>query len=806
MLKSYLKTAWRNLLKHKGFSAINILGLSLGMAACLLIVQFVRFEWSYDNFHEKGDRIFRLQQNRFNDGKLTTQWAAGAAGAGKTFKDALPEIEAYAKLKSSGDAIISYNNIEFRQGKTYFANEDFLRIFSYKMVDGEINGSLSAPNTAVITESSARKYFGNENPVGKVLHRNKSESFKITAVMADMPANTHLKFDLLFSFATFIKNVGEGSEVETTFDWDGFYTYLLLKPGTNSKLVESKINALLQKRFAEDMKAGNWGLNYKLQPLRDIHLYSNYMMEAEVNGNGKSVRFLLVISLFIIVIAWINYVNLSTARSMDRAREVGVRKVLGSYRSQLIGQFMMESFLINLFAVVLALILVTISLPLFNDLTGKTFNFSNFIDNNFWLALGGLFVVGTFLSGLYPAFVLSSFKPIAVLKGRLVKTKHGAFLRHSLVVLQFAASVALIVGTFTVYSQLRFMQKQELGVNIDQTLVLRGPNVTDSLYTEKLNAFKTEMLRVPGVRKVAASTEVPGKKVGWNAGGIRLVTADPTKTNQYRVIGIDYDFLDTYGLKIIKGRNFSQQHSTDPKAVLFNETALKVLGFTNPEDALNKQIEFWGQQYTIIGIVSDHHQESLREAYDAFIFRLIPDSQNFYSVQINAGEAQWNRIIENSKKNWQSFFPGNPFEYFFLNDHFDEQYKADNRFGKTFGLFAILAIIVSCMGLFGLASFITSQRTKEVGIRKVSGANKYNILLLLTRDFVKPIIISLLIAIPVTYYLIIKWLEDFAFKMAISPWLFIIPAFMIVLIALVTISVQTIKVASANPVNSLRSE
>jgi putative ABC transport system permease protein len=807
MIRSYLKTAWRAILKHKGFSFINIFGLSLGIAACLLILQYVRFERSFDNFHSKGDRIFRLQQDRYNDGKLSTQWAAGAAGAGKTFKQALPEIESYAWFRSAGNAVISYNNIEFRQNRAYLANEDFLRIFSYPMLSGKIEGSLTEPNTAVITASCARKYFGNEDPMGKVLSRNKQESYKITGVMADMPENTHLKFDLILSMPTFIKLVkANNPEVETTFDWDGWYTYLLLKPGTDAVKVESKINGLIKQRFGAEMKTNNYGLIYHLQPLKDIHLYSDYMMEAEPNGNGKSVSFLLIISLFIIVIAWINYINLSTARAVDRAREVGVRKVMGSYRSQLIGQFLMESMLVNLFAVLLALLIVFATLPLFNDLTGKQFTFSGFFDLNFWLALAGLFLVGTFLSGLYPALVLSSFKPIAVLKGRLMKSRHGAILRHSLVVLQFAASIALIVGTFSVYSQLSFMQKQELGVNINQTLVLRGPNVTDSLYSEKINAFKTEMLRIPGVTKVTASTEVPGNKVGWNAGGIGLVGGDGSKTNQYRIIGIDYDFIEAYGLKILKGRNFSTQYKTDPNAVLFNESAIKLLGFNKPEEAINKRIEFWGDQYTIIGVVSNHHQESLREAYDAHIFRLIPDSRNFYSIKIDAGNKQWDGIVEHSKRKWATFFPGNPFEYFFLNDHYEAQYQADNRFGQTFGLFAILAIIVSCMGLFGLASFITTQRTKEVGIRKVSGANRFNILLLLTRDFVKPILIALLIAIPTTYYLLVQWLQDYAFKMPISAWLFIVPALLIIIIALVTVSVQTIKVAAANPVKSLRTE
>ena len=803
MIKSYFTTALRNIFKHKIFSLINIFGLAIGIAACLLILQYVRFELSYDNFHEKGDRIFRVQQNRYNDGKLSTQWAAGAAGIGPAAKQSIPEIESFAKLTKTGGVIL-YNNEKFREERMYFANDAFLPMFSYKVIKGKAEGALTEPNTAVITASAAKKYFGDEEPIGKTISRNKRQDYKITAVVADMPANTHLKFEVLLSFATFVKLTS--SDAETKFDWDGFYTYLLLKPGADPKVVETKIARLIQDRIGAEMKQRNEAVIYNLQPLKDIHLYSNYMAEAEPNGNGKSVQFLLMISIFIIVIAWINYINLSTARSLDRAKEVGIRKVMGSYRSQLIRQFLFESLLINFFAVALAFLLVIISLPLFNSLTGKEVSFSLLTDSKFWLALSAIFIGGTFLSGLYPAFVLSSFKPIEVLKGKLIKTKHGSFLRQSLVILQFAASVALMVGTYSVYRQLSYMQQQDLGINIDQTLVLRGPSVTDSTYTDQLNAFKNEMLTLPGVRVVTASSDVPGHKVGWNAGGIRLVGSDPGKSNQYRVIGIDYDFIEAYGLKILKGRNFSPQHGTDPQSVLFNEAAVKLMGFNKLEDALNKRIEFWGEQYTIIGVVSNHHQQSLREAYDAHIFRLIPDNDNFYSLKMQATNVSWDDVIKTTETKWVKFFPGNPFEYFFLDDHFQEQYKADKQFGKTFGLFAVLAIIVACLGLFGLASFVTTQRTKEIGIRKISGAGIPNILLLLTKDFIKPILIAFAIATPISYYLVSQWLENYAFKISISPWMFIIPALIILTIALITISTQTIKAATANPVKSLRTE
>ena len=804
MFKNYFKTALRNLVKHKIFSAINIFGLAIGIAACLMILQFVRFERSYDDFHVAGDRIFRLQQDRYNEGKLSTQWAAGAAGVGVAVKESVPEVEAFARLKQA-DGVVSYQQNKFREEKMFFANDGFLPMFSYNVIQGKKEGALKDPNTAVITTSVAKKYFENEDPLGKVIRLNNEADFKITAVVADMPINTHLKFGVLLSYPTYVALTSP--DAETTFNWDGFLTYVLLKEGADPKKVEAKIAQVVEKKVGEEYKERNESVEYKLQPLKDIHLTSNYMSEAEANGDGKAVNFLLIISIFIIVIAWINYVNLSTARSLERAREVGVRKVMGSHRLQLIRQFLFESLLVNFLAVVLAFIIIIASLPLFNSLTGKQITFSLLADVNFWLALVIIFIGGTFLSGLYPAFVLSSFRPIEVLKGKLSKTAHGAWLRQALVITQFAASVSLMVGTYSIYRQLNYMKSQELGVEIDQTLVLRGPHVTDSTYEKKLAAFKNELLLHPVIKKVTASSDVPGNKVGWNAGGIKLVGSDPNKSQQYRVFGVDYDFIGAYGLKIVKGRAFDEKFGSDSSAVLFNEAAIKLLGVNKPEEALNKKIDFWGEEFTIVGIVSNHHQESLKQDFDAYIFRLSPDADNYYSLKINAAATgSVNDVIKTAEKKWATFFPGNPFEYFFLDDHFAAQYKADEQFGRTFGLFAFLAIIVACLGLFGLASFVTTQRTKEIGIRKISGASISSIVVLLTRDFIKPILIAFAIATPITYYLLMQWLQNYAFKIDVTFWMFLIPCLLILLIAMITVSTQTIKAASASPVKNLRTE
>ena len=802
MISNFITTALRNLFKHKAFSFINIFGLAIGIAASLLILQYVRGELNYDRFEPNSSSIYRLEQDRYNNGKLSTQWAAGATGIGPLVKDAVPEVRSFTRLRQTG-AIVSYKDREFREEKLFFTNDAFLSMFSYKALKGSAGGALKDVNTVVITASAARKYFGSEDPIGKTLSLNKRDNFQVTAVIPDPPPNTHLKFEMLLSWATLAK--WQGPQLETTMDWDAFLTYILIRPGTDTTLLAKKINSAVQAKFGAQMKAGHSDVIYHLQALPDIHLYSHYMFEAEPNGDGKAAYFLLAIAIFIIVIAWINYINLATARSVDRAKEVGVRKVLGSLRRQLIGQFLFESLLINGMAVILAFLLILCCLPLFNFITGKELQFSLLKDPIFWLVLAGLFATGTFLSGLYPAFVLSAFRPITVLKGRLSKTGHGAFLRQSLVVIQFAASVILMVGTFAVYRQLQFMQHQDLGVQISQTLVIKGPGVLDSTYTNKLNGFKTEALRLPGVKQLAVSTEVPGSKVGWNAGGIRLVTSDPSQSDQYRIIGIDHDFLDAFGLRLLKGRNF-YPGLVDSQAVLFNEAAIKKMGFAKNEDALNKKIQFWGSQYTIVGVIANHHQESLQQDYDAHIFRYIPDANSYYSLKLTGDRGNTEAIIHSIQQQWKSFFPGNPFEYFFLDEHFAEQYKADQQFGQTFGLFAGLAIFVSCLGLLGLAAFVTNQRTKEIGIRKIVGANLPSILLLLTRDFIRPVLISFLIAIPVTWYLLQKWLDNYAFRSPVGPWIFILPALLILAVALLTISTQTIKAASANPARSLRTE
>lgn len=808
MLKNFFTIAWRNIKRHKVYAAINILGLAIGIAACLLILQYVSFELSYENFQQNQSRIYRVQQDRYNDGKLSTQWAAGAFAPGNNFKDRIPEIESYVKLVQNNKVVVDVQNQPLKIDQVFFASQDFFKVFTYPLLAGNKNSALSAPLQAALSATTAKKVFGTTDVVGKTITINRRSHYAITAVYNDAPVNTQIKPDLLLSYATFVKrntDSASGNGPETAWQWDGCLTYLLLRADADPKKVEAKFKPIVEQLAGPDMKESNSGIVYHLQPLKDIHLTSHYMMEPGETAEGKTVYLLLGIAFFIVIIAWVNYINLATARAITRAREVGVRKAVGSTRRELVMQFLSEAALLNGIALVLALGIVFISLPGFNSLSGQQLSAGLFAQPSLWRDLSILFVVGVFLSGLYPAFVLSGFNPVDVLKGKTNSTSHSSVLRKSLVVFQFAASLFLLIGTVTVYRQISFMRNQSLGLNIDQTLVVGGPTVgVDSTHQMKMTTFKEQLSKQAAVNGITVSTNVPGEAVGWNAGGIKLVSEDNSKQKQYRIIGMDYDYIKTYGLKMIAGRAFSKDFGNDRNNVIFNEKAVQQLGFTKPADALNKMIDFWGNKYTIVGVVANFHQQSLREDFDALILRCIPDVAGYISIKTTSSNAR--ATIDAAKVEYAKLFPGNTFEYFFTDEHFNDQYKGDQRFGQVFGLFTGLAILVACLGLFGLASFTTLQRTKEIGIRKVLGASVGSILQLLYREFALLLTIAFLIAVPLAWITIAEWLKGYAFRINIHWSFFAIPFVAIVGIAFVAVGFQSVKAALSNPVKSLRTE
>ena len=802
MFRNYLTSIYRYVSKNKVFTLINILGLATGMMACMLITQFVMHEFSYDNFHVKKDQIFRLQLDRYNKGELSTQWAAGAMGIGPDLKDNFPEVKEYVRLTGS-NALFSYGDVFFKEEGVYYATEKFFQVFSIPLIHGIDSLVLKQPFKVVLSETLAKKYFGTENPVGKTIRNNGEQDFEVTGVFRDLPPNTHMKVDALFSYASF-ESLVNNPEAMRSWHWDGHFTYILLDEHSDPKEFEEKMLAFSEKHEAEELKRAGAGMVFHLQPLPAIHLDSHFMYEFKPNGDRQSAYFLSIVAILILLIAWINYINLSTAKSIERAREVGVRKVMGSYRTQLVQQFMFEAMLLNTIAVTIAILLVVVLTPSFSELTGRELGYVLFQDSMFWVWMGALIVGGALLSGLYPAFVLSGFKPVEVLKGRFKNTSRGVLFRKGMVVMQFVASITLIVGTFTVYRQLRFMQEQRLGVDIEQTVILQSPNVVDSTYADKFQFFKQQILQYPEVSAVTASTSVPGRQPGWNAGGIRRLSQREDESNQYRVIMMDADFIKAYGLEVAKGRAFSAELSNENKNVMINESAARLMGFTNIEEAIDDDIFFWGDTFRIVGVLKNYHQESLKKAYEPLVFRYNNAPGGYYSIKFNTSNVK--ESLARFEEHWKSLFPGNPFIHLFLDDHYNEQYQADQQFGKVFGVFSVLAIFIACLGLFGLSSLTAIQRTKEIGVRKVLGATLRSILGLMSRDYIVLLFISIVLAVPVAWWIMDGWLQGFAYRIPLSWWIFAAPSLAVVTIALVTVSVHTLRAARTNPATSLRYE
>ncbi|MDN3550235.1 ABC transporter permease [Mucilaginibacter aquaedulcis] len=794
---------FRNLTKNKAFSFINIVGLAVGMAACLLIIQYVSFEMSYDNFNIKGDRLYRVNQDRYTGGKLSTVWAAGASAAGPAFKAALPdEIESYVKMISTGQTLVTYNNKSFVIRNNFVVGPDFFKMFSYQLLQGDVNTALTEPRSVVLTVSMAKNLFGAANVMGKTV-TIVNRPMKVTGIMQDMPANSHLKLELMESYITMREIWGVSPTFDPEKQWfsDGFITYVLLKPGVNPRALEAKFVPIAKQGLA-DVK--NEAATYTLQPVKDIHLYSNRKLEASPNGDGKSVYLLLGIAIFVIVIAWINYINLATARGMARAKEVGVRKTLGSAKVQLIMQFMLEAAVLNGLAVLLAVAIIAAAIPMFARITGLAISFTLFYNPLFWVGVLLMFFSGSFFSGFYPAVVLSGYKPAAVLKGNITITTGSVILRKGMVVFQFAASIFLLTGVLVVYRQVSFMQNQKLGVNIDQTVVVRSPLIQVDSVRRDTRIFKEAALAIPAVKGVTVSSDVPGSEVYANYGKLRMAGQSENSNVQCRVLSVDFDFLKNYGIKIIAGRDYSPQYPGDEETLVVNRSATALFGFSKPEEIVGKQMMFAGRLHTVVGVTEDFHQQSLKDKYDAIIFDYNSWVQGFVSVKINANYAA--QTIASLKTIWAKYYPGDPFDYYFLDRHFNEQYRADQRFGNVFGIFTLIAIFIACMGLFGLVSYTVVQRTREIGIRKVLGASVQGILQLLYRDFALLIIVAFLISTPVAWYAIQQWLNGYAFRMEVNPPLFLLPFVIVLIIAFTTVSWLSIKAALMNPVASLKTE
>lgn len=821
MLKNYLKVAIRSLLKDKVFSLINIFGLAVGMAAFLLILQYVQFERSYDKFLLNTANIYRVSLDQYRNNELVITTAENYPGVGPTFMEELPEVKSFARLYNMGyknNIIITYEEaptgpVQFRHRKFLYADSSFLPMLGYPMILGDATTALAEPFSVVVSETYATMYFGDENPIGKSLRLQdddfNDETCKVTGVFKDLPANTHLSFDVLFSYETLYTR-GDWAPERYNQSWQrsDMYTYIEVAPGTNPIQLEEKFPDIVIKSNP-GLAEQNGRDELHLQRLTDIHLYSDLAEEAEANGDARAVYFLGIIGIFILLIAWINYVNLSTSRAMERANEVGVRKAMGAFNNQLRWQFLSESAIINFLAILLTIIIIISVLRVFNQIAGLSLTPALFVDFNFLILLPALWIVGTLLSGIYPAFVLSSFQPIAVLRGKLRNSKSGIVLRKTLVTLQFIASVFLIAGTAIVYQQLEFLKSQDIGVNIDRILVVERPGISSrdrQVFNTNVDAFRNELMKNPSIIAVTSSVTIPGKKREYKIGAKRYGHTDD-ETITLRFNSMDYNFIDVFDMKIIAGRGFSEEFVQDQDtSIIIGESSAGLLGFENPKDAIGQTLALpqFGWNPIIVGVVNDYNQESLKKDKDPMIFNCNLYRGEYYSLKLNTDNYQ--EVIEHAQASWDKAFPGNPFEYFFLDDYFNVQYENDQKFGNIFAVFSIIAIIVGCLGLFGLSAFTAQQRTKEIGVRKVLGSSVISIVLLLSKDFAKLVILACIIGLPLVYYFMNNWLEGFATRMNINVFLLLASGLLVLAFALITVSYQTYKAAVVNPTDSLKYE
>lgn len=807
MIKNYLITAWRNLLKNKIFSAINVFGLALGIAAFLLIINYLRFEYSFDDFNEKKDRVYRVPMIITETGGKPQSFAFTYPALAPAMKKDFPEIEEVVRFRRRWGVVRHGDQKIIENGMLYYVDPAVFKIFSFHFENGSAATAFTQLNDAVITHSTAEKYFGKENPIGKALSYN-NEDYIVTAVLKDVPANSHINFNILLNYNKYIQTTN--GDANTSWNWSDFYTYLLLKPGTNVKALQAKMPAFADRYKGDDMKKNGYSCSFQLQSLKDIHTRSAYDYEMMGSGDLYYLKYLGIAALFILLIALINYINLSTAHSLERSKEVGVRKVVGATRSQLVRQFLAETFLMNLLGIIFGFILFKLALPQFSRLIEQ--NISDLQTNSwqFWMTIFLVFMISTLLAGFYPAFVLSSFQPLQSLKSVAamagVKTSGNLF-RKSLVVLQFVAAIILIGGAIGFYLQLRFMSKRSLGIDIRQTLVLQQ---TVGLDSSKINSVETvinELQKIPGVESVTASTDVPGNEVGSSSGFTLLNSNDDKRC---RTFGIDENFIPHFGLTILAGRNFDKDKpagadTSQPISIIVNETAARTFGFDKPADIINKIVNGAGYHCKVIGVMNDYHQQSLQYNFDPIVY--YPEqhiNMNNFSLKLHTSNLQ--AVLSQAKKTWAAVFPQSPLQFFFLDEYFNRQYKNDKLFSTILWWFTVLSIIVASLGLFGLSLYTVAKRTKEISIRKVLGASAAQIIALVTKDYIKLILIAGLIAVPVTYFLLQNWLKDYAFHVQIGVLFFLLPLLLIVLIALITVLYQSIKVAMSNPVKSLRTE
>ncbi len=811
MFKNFFTLAFRNLLKRKLYSFINIFGLAIGVAVCLVILKYVDFETSYDSYHKNAANIYRVTTTSYRNGELRGTSPLTGFAHGPSMLADVPEIKTYVRTHPMyGGSVVSYKKPKgdpstFHEDNIQFVDSTFLDVFTYTPLQGDLSTALDNPESIVITKKTAERYFDkDEDPIGKIMKVSGGWSdgdYQVTAIIENVPENSHLYFDFLIPIHKLLTN-GQYTN-DNGWGWYNFVTYIELNPHTDAKTVEAKMPAFVDKYQGKDLAESNSKNVINFQKLENIHLSPGYTNESSPTINTNTIYFFLVIAIFILAIAWVNYINLSTARAMERAREVGIKKSIGALRSQLISQFVCESILVNFIGVVFAVLISMALLPVLGDIVGKNFSF-DFSDPRFWLILSGLFLIGSIISGIYPAVVLSSFNPTEVLKGKSEKMSGGFSLRKVLVVFQFASSLILIAGTFAIYRQMTYMRNQDKGLTMEQMLIVNGPSIVErGTARARLISLKHELKQIPGVLNVATSGAIPGGGYNWGT-GMRRDGAEQSESKTGSVVWVDPDFIETYGITVISGRAFNPEIKSDMESVLINEAALTAFGLGDAENALKERILLGDDTTAILGVLKNYHWNSLKTEHTPFLFKADTISGRSYSIHISS--ANMNETIKKIESQYKEAFPGNPFDYYFLDDFFDRQYKDDQQFAKIFSLFAILAIVIACLGLWGLASFTTTQKLKEIGIRKVLGASVSSILSLLSWQFLKLVLIASVIALPLTWYGLDTWLGNFAFRIGLQWDLFVVPVIILIIIALGTVSLQILRGANTNPAKILRSE
>ncbi|MBA4053138.1 MAG: ABC transporter permease, partial [Marivirga sp.] len=686
-----------------------------------------------------------------------------------------------------------------------WVDSTFMDIFTYTAIQGDLNTALDNPNSIIITKKTADRYFRkDEDPLGKTLKIAGGwfdGDHQVTAVIENVPENSHFNFDFMLPIHNLLRN--EQYTNDDGWGWNNFITYVELHPQTDVKKVEEKLPAFIEKYQGKDLAESNSKNVLTFQPILDIHLNPGLEYESSPTIASGTIYFFIIISIFILAIAWINYINLSTARAMERAREVGIKKAVGAFKSQLVFQFVLESILVNLIGVVLAVLIALALLPVLGGIVGKDFSF-DFGDPRFWMILIVLFLVGSFISGIYPAFVLSSFNTTEVLKGKAEKMVKGFSLRKALVVFQFASSLILIAGTFAIYRQMGYMRAQDKGLTMEQMLIVNGPKVLDQkIARQRLTTLKNEFKEIPGVVSVATSAAIPGGGYNWGT-GVRKDGTDREQSKTGSIVWVDPDFIKTYGIAVISGRSFNPEIKSDMESVLVNEAALTAFGLGSAENALSERLILGGDTTAILGVLKNYHWNSLKTDHTPFMLKADTISQRHFSIHISSSNMK--ETISRVEEMYREAFPGNPFDFYFLDDFFNNQYKDDQQFGKIFSMFAMLAIIIACLGLWGLAAFTTTQKLKEIGIRKVLGASVSSIMSLLSWQFLKLVLIASLIALPLTWYGVDSWLGNFAFRIGLKWDLFVVPIVILIALALATVSIQILKGASTSPAKTLRSE